>query len=205
MDDFFTLTIILSLFTFTMTTTLSPGPNNILVLSSGLTYGYKKTIPHMLGVIIGFPLMVILIGLGAGIVFEKYPFVLDVLKYLGILYLLWMAYKIVSATNNYEINEETSSKPFTFIQSALFQWVNPKAWIMGMTVISIYVNTQEESFYQILIIACMYFFTTLIGMNIWVGGGVFLKRFISNARFVKNLNRGLAFTLILSILPVLFN
>ena len=106
MDDFFTLAIILSLFTFTMTTTLSPGPNNILVLSSGLTYGYKKTLPHMLGVIIGFPLMVILIGLGAGIVFEKFPFVLDILKYLGILYLLWMAYKIVSATNNYEINEK---------------------------------------------------------------------------------------------------
>jgi len=205
MENFFTLTIILSLFSFTMTTTLSPGPNNILVLSSGLTYGYKKTIPHMLGVIIGFPLMVILIGLGAGIVFERFPFVLVALKYIGIVYLLWMAYKIATATNNYEVEEKQKSKPFTFIQSALFQWVNPKAWIMGITVISIYVNTQQESFYQIFAIAFMYFLTTLIGMNIWVGGGVFLKRFISNSHFVKNLNRVLAFTLILSILPLLFN
>lgn len=205
MENFFTLTIILSLFSFTMTTTLSPGPNNILVLSSGLTYGYKKTIPHMLGVVIGFPLMVILIGLGAGIVFERFPFVLMALKYIGIVYLLWMAYKIATAANTYEVDENKKSKPFTFMQSALFQWVNPKAWIMGITVISIYVNTQQESFYQIFAIAFMYFFTTLIGMNIWVGGGVFLKRFITNSRFVKNLNRVLAFTLILSILPMLFN
>jgi len=205
MQDFFTLSLLLSLFTFAMTTTLSPGPNNIMVLSSGLTFGYKKTIPHMLGVIIGFPLMLIVIGLGAGILFEKFPLALLLLKYTGIIYLLWMSYKIFTTTNNYEREEENSSKPFTFMQSALFQWFNPKAWIMGTTVISIYVSIQEESFYQILSISFMYLFTTFIGMNIWVAGGIFLKRFISNPRFVKNLNKVLALLLIVSIIPVLFS
>ena len=133
MQDFYTAAMILSIATFTMSTVMSPGPNNIMLLSSGLTFGYKKTMPLMFGIILGFPMMVLIIGLGLGALFERFPIVLKVLKIVGILYLFWMAYKIAKNTSSYEIDENNQSKSFTFMQSALFQWVNPKAWTMALT------------------------------------------------------------------------
>jgi len=204
MQDFYTIAMILSIATFTMSTVMSPGPNNIMLLSSGLTFGYKKTIPHMFGIILGFPLMVLIIGLGLGALFEQFPFVLNTLKIVGILYLFWMAFKIARNTSSYEVDENSQSKSFTFMQSALFQWVNPKAWIMAITAISVFVSSNENSIIQVLVIAFIYFLSLCISSNTWAFGGILLKKFIKDSKSVQKINIVMALLLVGSVLPMLF-
>ncbi len=204
MENIYTLAMLSSIVVFTLTSSVTPGPNNIIILSSGLTFGYKKTIPHILGVVLGYPFMLILLGLGIGVVLEKFPIVLNILRYVGIAYLFWMAYKIVSNTSSYEVTENSNKKPFSFLQSALFQWVNPKAWIMGLTVISLFVTSSENSLIQILTIALIYALSIVIGTSLWAIGGVFLKRFLKDAKSVRFFNIILAVFLIVSVVPVMF-
>lgn len=204
MEEFYTVAMIISIATFTISTVTTPGPNNIMLLSSGLTFGYKKTIPHMSGIIVGFPFMVVLVGLGMGVIFEKFPIILSVLKIVGILYLFWMAYKIANNTSSYEVEEGKKSEPFTFFQAAIFQWVNPKAWIMAITAISIFVTANESSYLQVFTIAFIYFLSSIISTNSWAFGGVVLKKFIKNESSVKKLNIIMAVLLVASVLPIIF-
>ena len=203
MEEFYTVAMIISIATFTLSTVLTPGPNNIMLLSSGLTFGYKRTIPHMLGIMIGFPFMVLLVGLGLGIVFERFPLIFSALKIVGILYLLWMAFKIANNKSSFDVKEAEKSKPFTFVQSAAFQWVNPKAWIMAITAISIFVTSQENNFMQVLIIALIYMLSGLISTNTWTAGGVVLKRFIKSQSSIKIFNITMAILLVASVLPII--
>lgn len=204
MEEFYTVAMIISIATFTISTVTTPGPNNIMLLSSGLTFGYKKTIPHMSGIIVGFPFMVVLVGLGMGVIFEKFPIILSILKIVGILYLFWMAFKIANNTSSYEVEEGQKSKPFTFFQAAIFQWVNPKAWIMAITAISIFVTANENSYLQVITIAFIYLLSSIISTNSWAFGGVVLKKFIKNESSVKKLNIIMAVLLIASVLPIIF-
>jgi threonine/homoserine/homoserine lactone efflux protein len=201
MEEFYTVELLISIAAFALTATLTPGPNNVLLLSSGLTFGYKRTLPHVFGVFLGFALMVLLVGLGIGIIFEKFPIVLKILKIIGILYLFWMAYKIASSKGNMKIKE--NHKPFTFMQAALFQWVNPKGWIMSMTAMSIFVTSKENSITQVFIIAFLFLITGAISCNTWAIGGVALKRFIKDESHVRKFNLIMAILLVLSILPVI--
>jgi threonine/homoserine/homoserine lactone efflux protein len=202
MENIYTNTMLFSIATFTLSTVLSPGPNNIMLLSSGLTFGYKKTIPHILGVALGFPFMVIIIGLGLGVVFDSYPIIFIILKYIGILYLFWMAYKI--ANNKSTLNTNDKFKPFTFIQSAIFQWLNPKAWLMAITSISVFVTSANYSTKQVFIISFIYLLSGIISTNTWTLGGIMLKKFITNEKMVRIFNIIMAILLIVSVLPLIF-
>ncbi|PLY10783.1 MAG: LysE family translocator [Arcobacter sp.] len=202
MEEFYAFTMLLSIATFTVSSTMTPGPNNIMLLSSGLTFGYKRTIPHILGVTLGFSLMVLLVGLGFGIIFEKFPVVLKVLKVVGIAYLFWMAYKIATSKGSMNIKEK--SKPFSFIQAALFQWVNPKGWIMSLTSISIFVSSKEDSITQVLIISLIFLLSGMLSTNTWAIGGVALKRFIKDESHVRKFNIIMAILLIASVIPFIF-
>ena len=202
MEEFYAFTMLLSIAIFTISSTMTPGPNNIMLLSSGLTFGYKRTIPHILGVTLGFSLMVLLVGLGFGIIFEKFPVVLKVLKVVGIAYLFWMAYKIATSKGSMNIKEK--SKPFTFVQAALFQWVNPKGWIMSLTSISIFVSSKEDSITQVLIISLIFLLSGMLSTNTWAIGGVALKRFIKDESHVRKFNIIMAILLIASVIPFIF-
>jgi len=204
MEEFYTITMLISIATFTLSTVMTPGPNNIMLLSSGLTFGYKNTIPHILGIIVGFPIMVILVGLGMGMLFEQFPFLLTLLKVIGIVYLFWMAYKIANNHSTYQVDENSESQPFTFLQAAFFQWVNPKAWIIVVTAISVFVTSNESSFLQVLIIAFIYMISGIISTNSWTLGGVFLKQFIKDEKGVKFFNISMSILLVLSVLPFIF-
>ena len=189
---------------FSFATSLTPGPNNIMLLSSGLTFGYKKTIPHILGVVIGFPLMTIFVGLGLGEFFKVYPFTFTILKIIGILYLLWLAWKIANATPNFNEND-ANEQPLKFIPIVLFQWVNPKNWIKIITAMSVYVTSVEDATTQIIIITIIFLLTVLVSANSWAMGGVFLKKLIKSDRGIKRFNVIMALLLILSILPTLID
>lgn len=200
MEHIYTLSLIISIVTFALTSTLTPGPNNIMLLSSGLTFGYRRTFPHMLGIIIGFPIMIICIGLGLGMIFQQYHSLFHILKIVGALYLLWMAYKIATNVNEYDTNT-IEGEPFSFWQAVLFQWVNVKGWIVAITSISIFVTSVDQTSFQVFIIAFVYLLGAVIATNLWVLGGVILKKILKNQNYISIFNKVMAFLLIISIIP----
>ena len=204
MNNTYTLTMLLSILSFTLATVMTPGPNNIMLLSSGLTYGYKKSIPHILGVIIGFSVMVAAVGLGIGIVFDIFPIMFKILKIIGIAYLLWMAYKIANSSDSFEAKVNNTKKPFTFIQAALFQWVNPKAWVMAITAISLFTIANDDILFQVFVLAGIYLLSGILSANIWTLGGVFLNKFIKNKKSIKVFNISMAFLIVFSVIPFVF-
>jgi threonine/homoserine/homoserine lactone efflux protein len=203
MNQFYTLTMIISITSFALAATMTPGPNNIMLLSSGLTFGYKRTIPHALGINFGFPLMVVCVGLGVGKLFEIFPFVYTALKVVGISYLLWMAWHIANNKGS-PSTENKNDKPFTFFQAALFQWINPKAWVMAITSTTTFITDNQIAFIQVMIISLIYFFCAILSTNSWALGGVMLKRFIQNERLVRVFNITMAILIVGSILPFIF-
>ena len=204
MQDIYSLTMLISIASFTLATVMTPGPNNIMLLSSGLTFGYKRTIPHILGVMLGFPLMVVCVGLGVGSVFELFPMVFTVLKIVGITYLLWMAWHIAHAKGSYDTQESSSDRPFTFLQAAVFQWVNPKAWMMAITATSSFTTDPDRAFIQVLVIAGIYMLSGVISTSSWALGGLFLKKLIKSEKSIRIFNISMAVLIVASILPFVF-
>ncbi len=195
--------MIISITSFALASTMTPGPNNIMLLSSGLTFGYKRTIPHALGINFGFPIMVICVGLGVGKLFEVFPFIYTILKVVGISYLLWMAWHIAN-TKGVPNTENKKDKPLTFLQAALFQWVNPKAWVMAISSTAAFITDHQIASIQVMIISCIYFLCAILSTNSWSLGGVILKRFIQNERLIQIFNITMAILIIGSILPFIF-
>ncbi len=196
--------MILSITSFGLASTMTPGPNNITLLSSGLTFGYRRTIPHALGINFGFPVMVICVGLGVGKLFEVFPFVYTTLKVVGISYLIWMAWHIAN-TKGSLTTENKKDKPFTFLQAALFQWINPKAWVMAITSTAAFITDHQIAFFQVMIISCIFFFCAILSTNSWALGGVMLRRFIQNERFIQIFNIAMAILIVGSIIPFIFS
>lgn len=202
--DIFTTTLLISIFIFSFSTSITPGPNNIMLLSSGLTFGYKKTIPHMLGVILGFPFMTVCIGLGLSQFFKIYPYSFVVLKIIGILYLLLLAWKIANLHPELK-KDNTSSQPLKFLPIVLFQWVNIKNWIKIITAMSVYITSVEYVFEQTMIIAIIFLTTVTISANFWTMGGVILQKLIKSHIGIRRFNITMAVLLVASIIPSIFN
>jgi threonine/homoserine/homoserine lactone efflux protein len=195
--------MLFSIISFAFATAMTPGPNNFMLLSSGLTFGYKKTLAHIVGVVVGFPIMILVVGLGMGTVFEMYPLLYDALKVVGISYLVWMAWKIATSSSSMGTSGEIK-KPFTFLQAMLFQWVNPKAWVMVITVMGSFITSKENVFLQVLFIAFTYLSIGALSTNFWAFGGVYLQKFISNENKVRMFNRVMAVLIVLSVVPFVF-
>jgi len=200
--EIFPPTLLISIFMFSFATSITPGPNNIMLLSSGLTFGYKKTIPHTLGVVLGFPFMTICVGLGLGKIFEAYPMSLTILKVLGTMYLLWLAWHIANSKPELQKNNN-KTQPLNFIQVVLFQWVSPKNWIKIITAMSVYVTSVSNALPQVAMISIIFFSTVLISANSWAMGGVFLKKLIKSETGVKRFNVIMAILLVFSIVPTI--
>ncbi|MEA1880497.1 MAG: LysE family translocator [Campylobacterota bacterium] len=200
MQELYTSSMLLSIISFAFATAMTPGPNNFMLLSSGLTFGYKKTLAHIVGVMVGFPIMIIAVGLGLGTVFELYSMVYNVLKVIGITYLLWMAWKIATSSSSMR-SSDAVKKPFTLVQAMLFQWVNPKAWVMVITVMGSFITSAQHAFLQVLIIAFTYLCVGLLSTNFWALGGVYLQKFISNEKSVRIFNRLMAVLIVFSVVP----
>ena len=180
----------------------TPGPNNIMLTASGKNFGYIKSIPHMLGVVLGFLSLIIVFGLGLTVIFSKYPIIQFVLRIVGSIYLLYLSYRIYSSVNTEDLSK---SKPITFMESSLFQYVNPKGVMMAITTISIYtdhinfkyINSFNEGMIYILI---AFTISNLIAVITWTSVGVFIGQFIKSARGIKIFNALMAFFLVLTII-----
>ncbi|MEE9314696.1 MAG: LysE family translocator [Rhizobiaceae bacterium] len=183
----------------------TPGPNNLMLLASGANYGFRPTIPHMFGISIGFSIMVILVGVGLMGVFEAFPVTYIVLKVVSITYLVYLAWKIATAAppeTNAKTSPEKVGKPFTFIQAALFQWVNPKAWAMALTAISVY--AADRSFSAIILVGLVFGVVNLPIISLWVTMGKALRQFLQNPASLRIFNFIMASLLIASVIPVVF-
>ncbi|MEM6341932.1 MAG: LysE family translocator [Pseudomonadota bacterium] len=195
-----TLELLTALVTFAFVSSITPGPNNLMLMASGANFGFRRTIPHMMGVGLGFVFMVILVGAGLVQIFDAYPVSYDVLKICSVIYLLWLAWKIARAAP-IEKGAKTGT-PMTFLQAASFQWVNPKAWAMALTAVTVY--TPDTTFAAILIVAVIFGAINLPSVGSWTLLGQQMARILTNPGRLVAFNWTMALLLMASLYPVLF-
>ena len=191
----------LAILLFTATASITPDPNNIMIMTSGVNFGVKRSIPHVLGICLGFPVMVIALGFGLGTIFDSLPILHDIIKILGVAYLMYLAWLIASSSPF----EEAASPvmPLGFDQAVLFQWVNPKAWVMATGALSAYTTTVGDTLAQVLFIAFAFLITAGPSVMIWLVFGAGLKRYLDNALHNRIFNIIMGLLLVTSMLPVI--
>lgn len=185
---------------FAIVACVTPGPNNAMIMASGLNYGIRRSMPHFLGICLGFPTMVVAVGLGLSSLFQQYPLFHVVLKVVGALYLCYLAWKIASAPVS--ANRETRGRPFSFLQAAAFQWVNPKAWVLAVGAMVTYTVIGDDYLLQVLLIALIFLLFGTPCILLWLWFGVSLQRFLQKPLQLRLFNVGMAVLLILTLVPV---
>ena len=176
---------LLSLSLFMFATSCSPGPNNILASYSGFNFGLIKTIPHMFGVIFGFTSLVIAINFGLINIFKNFPIIQEILKYMGTIFLIYLAYKISFSKTS---SDNSSKNPIKFIESFFFQFINPKSVIVAVIMVSTYVVSGENFInYSMWVIAIAFIFACF-SIVFWTLLGRFLRKFATNEKFIKRFN-----------------
>ena len=198
-----TIPLLTALLAFAFVTLITPGPNNLMLLSSGMNYGYRRTLPHLAGIGIGFSVMLVLVGLGIMQVLELFPYALVILKAICTFYLLYLAWKIAnSAPVNTSFGQSAPiGKPLTLAQAALFQWVNPKAWTMQLTAISVY-TPSEPVFSDFLLVAAIFGFMVLPINSLWILIGQQLRPLLNNNKRMQAFNIACALLLVASLYPI---
>ncbi len=198
-----TAQLLAALAAFAFVTSITPGPNNLMLMTSGINFGMARTVPHMLGVSLGFTLMITLIGLGIMQLIDAIPGSQTAISVVSGLYLLYMAWKIAT-TDAAPANAQTegNSKPFTFVQAALFQWVNPKAWTMALTAIAAYAP-KSMGWVGVVIVAGVFGLINLPSTGSWAMMGAKLRRFLSDPARLRIFNIVAALLLVASLYPML--
>lgn len=185
---------------FTFSTSVTPGPNNIMVAASGTNFGIRQSIPHCLGICIGFPVMVFAVGSGLGSLFQQYPAIHQIITYAGIIYLLFLAYKIAVAGDVDDKQLRKKSKPLTFIQASAFQWVNPKGWMMALGAIAAFTTPDGNYLFEIFIISSMFALACIPSVILWALFGVAIGKMLHNKAALKLFNYTMASLLVGSII-----
>ncbi|WP_342078809.1 LysE family translocator [Yoonia sp. SS1-5] len=193
--------ILIALMGFAFASSITPGPNNLMLMASGANYGLWRTVPHMLGISIGHAFMVTMVGVALLRVFEAYPILNTVLKVPSAAYMLWLAWKIANALPPEA--KEVTGKPFTFLQAAAFQWVNPKAWFMAITAISAYAPQDMGVWAGSMIVAGIFAATNLPSVSVWACLGVQVRRLLGTTTRLRVFNVTMAILLVVSLYPLL--
>ena len=186
---------------FAFVTSVTPGPNNLMLMASGANFGFRRTVPHMLGVSLGFVLMAFVVGVGLAGLFQTYPLTRTALEVVSVVYMLWLAWKIAHAAAPKD--REVGVSPMTFLQAAAFQWVNPKAWAMATNAVTLY--TPDRSLWAVALVAVIFGAINLPSVSLWTLIGQQLRRVLTNARRLTIFNWTMAGLLILSLAPVLWH
>lgn len=194
-----TSAILAALLGFAFVTTVTPGPNNLMLMTSGANFGFRRTVPHMLGIAGGVSLMALLVGLGLMALFEAVPLLSGILKVISVLYLLWLAYKIATAAPIEA--RDAKARPMTLIQAAAFQWVNPKAWAMCLSAITIY--APDRTLLSVAIVAGVFALVSLPAISAWTWLGTIIRQWLSSPRRLQVFNLTMAALLVASMYPLL--
>lgn len=189
------------LFLFAATMALTPGPNNIMVTASAANFGFRRAVPHMIGVTLGFAFMILAVGLGLAGLFQAEPRLHLMMKYLGAAYLLYLAWRIARAGE--DGGRSAAARPIGFLEAALFQWINPKAWIIAVGAMTAYTSVGGSMLNEVALIVAVFALVTFPSLAVWAlfgaGLGQWLKRPAARTAF----NWSMAALLVLSLIPVL--
>ena len=188
---------ILSISLFWFVTAYTPGPNNVVASYSGFNFGVKKTIPHILGVTLGFTSLVIFLSVGLINVFKLFPLIQIIIKYLGTLFLIYLAYKIAFSKTS---DDTTKENPVKFIETFLFQYLNPKGVTVAIIVVSTYVELGENYLNYATQVILLAFVFSITSITLWTLIGKFLRKFATNDKFIKYFNYVMSSLLLLSII-----
>ncbi len=189
----------LALLGIILASTWTPGPNNMMLAASGVNYGLRATTPHILGVALGFGFMIFAVSLGLGGVFLRFPMLHEVLRWSGALMLVWVAWKIATAKRPGEAGAPT--KPFTFLQAAAFQWINPKAWIMCISISSQFMSP-ENPLLSATIMAGVSAIGGLTSASGWAWFGMLLARWLHTPARLRGFNWSMALIILAGVAVV---
>ncbi|HEX3440392.1 MAG TPA: LysE family translocator [Pseudolabrys sp.] len=192
--------LFLALTVFAIVMSFTPGPNNILLTASGVNFGFVRSIPHMLGVEVGFLVLVVACAAGLGLIFAALPGLHIVLKVAGAVYMLWLAWKVANAK---PAGEEGGllARPMTFLQAAAFQWMNPKAVIAALSAIALYMRPGHEVF-DLAVMLIVFGVSTILAVATWAGFGVALRRYLRDPVHARVFNAAMGALLVVSIAPM---
>jgi threonine/homoserine/homoserine lactone efflux protein len=185
---------------FAFSSSITPGPNNLMIMSSGLNYGVKASLPHLAGICIGFPLMVLLIGVGFGVVFSAVPWLHTLIKIVGLLYLCWLAWRIASSPVS--TLDSQLKPPLSFWQAFMFQWVNAKAWVMATGAVAAFTTVGGVLWWEVSQITLAFLLLSLPCVGCWLVFGAGLRRILTKALWQRLFNLLMAGLLLWSMWPV---
>jgi threonine/homoserine/homoserine lactone efflux protein len=186
-------TTLAALSAFALVTSITPGPNNMMLMASGANFGLRRTVPHALGVGVGFTLMIVLVGVGLMELFDLFPVLNLILKVVSVAYLLWLAWKIAHAAAP-DTEGSARGKPMSFVQAMLFQWVNPKAWSMALTAIALY--APDRNLAAIALVAAVFGIINLPSTSLWAVMGQALRGWLSSPARLRAFNWTMAALLV---------
>ncbi len=189
----------LPLILFGIVTAFSPGPNNIISSYSGFNFGFRKTIPFMLGVIFGWTAMLTLMSSGLIVIFQKYIFLQNAIKISGTIFLIYLAYKIAFSSTN---QSDNIKKPVNFFDTFLFQFINPKGVLVAMIAVSTFIDAQNNYLRDALIVVITYFFMAVFSVSSWCLLGKYLRNFATSENFIKKFNYTMSFLLIVCVIMI---
>lgn len=194
-----TAELMLAFVGFAFVGSITPGPNNAMLLASGLNYGFRRTVPHIAGISLGCVVMLGLVGLGLGAVFEAVPALYTALRYVGAGYLLWLAWTI--ARSGPMADSQARGRPMTFWQAAAFQWVNPKAWVLVVGAVSTYAPRDGFEL-NVAALAVLLGLVNAPSISVWACFGTMLRPLLTHPRRVRMFNVAMAALLVFSLLPI---
>ncbi|OHV90886.1 LysE family translocator [Mesorhizobium sp. ORS 3428] len=191
----------LTLLVYAFVTSITPGPNNLMLLASGVNFGIARTVPHMLGISMGFLVLLLAVGFGLGAVLTAFPALHTALKIAGAAYLLYLAWKIAMSRSMSE-KDGAEARPMRFIDAVAFQWVNPKAWVMAITAMAVYTNP-DQPFVSVALISIAFTTVNLPSVSVWAGFGTALRGFLSDPVRLKCFNIAMGVLLAATLWPML--
>jgi threonine/homoserine/homoserine lactone efflux protein len=191
-----------ALTTFAFVAGVTPGPNNLMLMTSGVKYGLGRTLPHLAGVILGFGLMIATVGFGLDILFMRFPQILPIMRIAGSIYMIWLALKIALAKPIGEV--QSGGRPIGFLAAAGFQWVNPKAWVMALSALAAYAGVVDGYASSVIFIAVLSALIAIPCSSVWLLFGASLSRVLADPKVMRPFNWTMAAFLVASIAPILF-
>ena len=191
---------------FSFVSSITPGPNNMMMLASGVNFGFRRSVPHWLGICGGFTFMLCAVGLGLHTLLADHPAFYDLMRYTGSAYLIWMAWRLATATATPASQDDDAPKsearPLGVWAAAAFQWVNPKAWVMAVTAMSAYLPARAQAM-DVVVLALLFGVINLPCVACWAGGGAALRRFLQDPLRLRVFNISMALALLASLYPML--
>jgi len=191
----------LALVVFAFVSSVTPGPNNFMLLASGVNFGFRRTIPHMFGIAAGFCSLLLAVGFGLGAVLTAFPALELALKVVGGAYLLYLAWRI-AMSRSLAAGAGNTARPMKFIEAAAFQWVNPKAWFMAVTAMAVYANAQAPVV-SVLLVALAFTLVNFPSVSVWAGFGQALRGWLAMPGRLKWFNIAMGVLLALTLIPML--